>query len=370
MKKQFLSFLLFFVFSITTAFAQVTCDICLNGDLPPSEEKSASLQSITNCGENLTVCINRNYTFSTTAIPGAIYGWSVIGNAQIVGPRDQSTVTVIASQLGTFQICLVKSVNGQPNCCMCKTVNVVYCPPVLTLPCPLKIVVDGTMSTTTGWDPTCYGCVWNRVKLNVVCDGGDITTLNSWMSANGIQGYVKWEITSGNFHIYTPLNPCYTDACGYRCDLRTNIAHPTWLVSGYICQCADLPFTNYVTAKATIHLQQGGLNNTFVLTQQINFNTISNGCFQQAVLSDFKAYPNPASDQVNVEFAVKEESKLSITLADMNGNAVKTLSNEKLYQSGKHRNSFTIGKTTSGVYTLVIKQGDKIIKSEKIFIEN
>ncbi len=67
---------------------------------------------------------------------------------------------------------------------------------------------------------------------------------------------------------------------------------------------------------------------------------------------------------------MKEESKLSITLADMNGTAVKTLSNEKLYQSGKHRNNFTIGKTTSGVYTLVIKQGDKIIKSEKIFIEN
>ena len=91
---------------------------------------------------------------------------------------------------------------------------------------------------------------------------------------------------------------------------------------------------------------------------------------QQVTLTDFKAYPNPAGEQLNVEFSVTEASKLSIAITDMNGNTVKTLVNEKLYQAGKNRNSFTIGKMTSSFYTLVVKQGDKIIKSEKIFIEN
>lgn len=366
MKKQFFSFLFFLVFSCTTAFAQITCDICVNNDLPPTEEFS----SVLNCGENLTICANRNYTFSTTAISGAIYGWSVIGNAQIVGPRDQSTVTVIASQAGTFQICLVKSVNGQPNCCICKTVTVINCPTVFGPPCPLKIVIDGTMSDIGNWDPTCYACVWNRVKLNVVCVDGNITTLNNWLSANGIMGSVKWEITSGNFHYYTPLSPCYSDACGYRCDFRDNIAHPTWLVSGYICQCPNLPFWSNMVAKATIQLRKGASVYNTVLTQQIHFNEISNGCFQKADLTDFKAYPNPANKQLNVEFSLASESKISVVLADMNGNTVKTLANEKLYQAGKHRNSFAIEKTASSFYTLVIKQGDTIIKSEKIFIEN
>lgn len=363
MKKKFISVVLSCIFSIGVSFSQTNCDICLENGQPPIEE---SFSSLVNCGENLTICVGRNYTFSTTAISGAIYGWSVIGNAQIVGPRDQSTVTVIASQTGSFQICLVKSVNGQPNCCVCKTVTVVPCAP--QLPCPLKIVIDGTMSDIGTWDPTCYGCVWNRVKLNVVCADGDITTLNSWMAANNITGSVKWEITSGNFHFYTPLSPCYTDACGVRCDFRNNINHPAYLASAYLCQCPNMPFWSNMVAKATIQLQQGSTVYNSVLTQQIHFNEISNGCFQRADFSDFKAYPNPTKEKLTVEFSLARESRVSIILTDVNGAVVKTLVTDKLCQAGKYNNSFILDKTISTLHTLVVKLDGEIVKSEKIFI--
>ena len=43
---------------------------------------------------------------------------------------------------------------------------------------------------------------------------------------------------------------------------------------------------------------------------------------------------------------------------------------EEVYQTGKHKNNFAIGKTTSSFYNLSVKQNGQVIRSEKIFIEN
>ena len=78
-------------------------------------------------GNSLNVCNGSVKRFYTKFIAGALYGWSVSGNAVIVGPRNLHYVDIQGTALGTARICISYSVNGQDPCCSCVDVNVVAC---------------------------------------------------------------------------------------------------------------------------------------------------------------------------------------------------------------------------------------------------
>jgi hypothetical protein len=61
------------------ASAQLVCDICTEqtgmSESRSGDQRTSSLV----CTDTLTICVNHETVFTTTAYTGAIYGWSVIG---------------------------------------------------------------------------------------------------------------------------------------------------------------------------------------------------------------------------------------------------------------------------------------------------
>jgi hypothetical protein len=107
------------------------------------------------------LCPDQTEQYSGPAFPGAIYSWSISGDAVIVGPSDQQTVTIQTNATcGSFTLSLDIDcgAGGIPTSCD-KTVNVVDTQdPVIT--CPAGETIDcletpsfGTPTATDNCDP-------------------------------------------------------------------------------------------------------------------------------------------------------------------------------------------------------------------------
>jgi len=88
----------------------------------------------------------------------------------------------------------------------------------------------------------------------------------------------------------------------------------------------------------------------------MSVNTILLKALQMAVNPDlnknsFKAsiYPNPATDQVNINFILPERSHVKIDLYGMNGQIIKTISND-IFESGKQSALFDLNNISRGIY--------------------
>lgn len=325
-----------------------------------------------------TICINQTTTFCTDAVAGALYSWSVIGTGiQIVGSTTGNCVTVSATATGTYKICLSKSGNGFEPCCNCKTVIVTTCGGGgggVCPPCTLKIVTDKTNTDNGPWDYSCpNNCIYNRLKLDVICDG-DPAALKNWMSANGITGTVRWEITNGNIQFTTPLQPCLTDACGTRCDTR-NIAFPTYLVSSYICACSNLPFWENFTAKATINFVKNGVTCTRVIYGVIHLYDEATGCPSGKLsaagnVTNIKIIPNPAAAHAAVKFDVKQEDSYIVSVYDIAGNKAMDISQNEKLTPGTKTIQFNLKGLHQKQYFILIKNSRGIVVAkEKMMVE-
>ncbi len=83
---------------------------------------------------------------------------------------------------------------------------------------------------------------------------------------------------------------------------------------------------------------------------------------------DYKVFPNPASDYIDVALNSEEASTLDIALMSTSGILVKHL--EKGYPvQGEFRREYSLNGVAPGYYTLMIKYGDKV-KREKLIIIN
>lgn len=366
-----------FVFGLVTYFTngqQLTCSIYKS---LPQEAKGEAVSNLLSD----TICLNQTTTFCTDAVANALYSWSVVGTGiQILGSATGSCVTVKGTAAGTYKICLSKSGNGFEPCCNCKTIVVIDCGGggggggAACPPCPtLKIVVDGTNTDNGPWDYACpHDCIRNRVKLNVICEG-DPYALKNWMSANGITGTVQWEITNGSIQFTTPLQPCNTDACGTRCDIR-NIAFPTYLISAYICPCQNLPFWENFTAKATITFNKNGVTCTKVVSGVIHLYDENTGCggFRPAAtnIQNVKVIPNPVSSNATVKFDVMAEDNFNLFVYDIVGNKVKEIANNVKLLKGTQAQQFnTTGLNQKQYFVVIQNSKGVIVGKEKIMIE-
>ena len=79
-----------------------------------------------------------------------------------------------------------------------------------------------------------------------------------------------------------------------------------------------------------------------------------------------KCWPNPASNQVNVEIELSESMELSISLLNLFGQEVLT-KQTKIKQAGKHIDQFSIDGFPNGIYVLVVKAG-RFTSSQKLVI--
>jgi hypothetical protein len=75
------------------------------------------------------------------------------------------------------------------------------------------------------------------------------------------------------------------------------------------------------------------------------------------ILTVFKVYPNPVSDQLNISLRLDREIMLSIKITDLLGNDVVRLANERA-PAGEQTKTYTIpNKLNTGMYFLKIEAG-------------
>lgn len=75
------------------------------------------------------------------------------------------------------------------------------------------------------------------------------------------------------------------------------------------------------------------------------------------MITVLKIYPNPVSDQININLRIDKETTLSIKITDMLGNDVVVLTNERT-PAGEQTKTYAIPtKLTTGIYFLKIVAG-------------
>lgn len=79
------------------------------------------------------------------------------------------------------------------------------------------------------------------------------------------------------------------------------------------------------------------------------------------ILSNVKVYPNPVSDQLNVNYFVSKDINITIKIMDFLGNEVVTLLSQRI-ASGEQNNTFNISsKLNSGLYFIRFIAGNETI---------
>lgn len=102
---------------------------------------------------------------------------------------------------------------------------------------------------------------------------------------------------------------------------------------------------NYITGTLTL-LQ--GFQQPADIVEQTNIEEVT-------VSVDYKVYPNPVRDQLNVEYQTQEKVNLYIELVNTTG---KVLIKEKRSISNSGQFSINVASLTNGVYYLVFRQGN------------
>ncbi|MBC7382190.1 MAG: T9SS type A sorting domain-containing protein [Bacteroidia bacterium] len=113
----------------------------------------------------------------------------------------------------------------------------------------------------------------------------------------------------------------------------------------------------------------GGDGGDFVYTTNLNFpSSGTTSLFEPKSLNSFNIYPNPATETLQVQLAVKEDTKAVFSIIDLNGKDIQILSNQILTK-GANTPTFNIGNyNLKGIYLLKIELGDDV-QFKKICIE-
>jgi hypothetical protein len=85
--------------------------------------------------------------------------------------------------------------------------------------------------------------------------------------------------------------------------------------------------------------------------------------------SSVKLYPNPVVDMINLEFASEQSENLQIAVYNLQGQLVKQLYNGPCH-GGECLFSFNKSPLAAGIYQLMIRNGNELIKNEKIVLAN
>ncbi|PKL85623.1 MAG: hypothetical protein CVV22_06880 [Ignavibacteriae bacterium HGW-Ignavibacteriae-1] len=70
-------------------------------------------------------------------------------------------------------------------------------------------------------------------------------------------------------------------------------------------------------------------------------------------IENMLVYPNPTNGPVSVNFQLKEDRKVKLSIHDLTGKLLMTLSPETLIRKGEFRENFNLNKLTPGMYLLV-----------------
>lgn len=91
--------------------------------------------------------------------------------------------------------------------------------------------------------------------------------------------------------------------------------------------------------------------------------TSVNTKFDDKILSNVKVYPNPVSDELNVNYFISKDVNMTIKIMDFLGNEVATLLSKRM-DSGEQTNTFNLNansKLNSGLYFIRFIAGNETV---------
>lgn len=119
----------------------------------------------------------------------------------------------------------------------------------------------------------------------------------------------------------------------------------------------NIPMKNYAYSGQA-HDDWGAAYSQYFTAAEAGHTGVNDVMFENSV----RIYPNPAKDFINIDFSGKATSTVSIELVNVLG--------QKVYQSTTNNRHIQINTQSfaGGIYTLLINNGKKLIKTQKIVI--
>ncbi len=81
------------------------------------------------------------------------------------------------------------------------------------------------------------------------------------------------------------------------------------------------------------------------------------------------AKPNPADDQVTLQFTMEQPGSISVTLSDLNGKQIKALTEKLSYSKGNHNVSFSVKGIQPGTYLVTLNTPGKRQTAKLVIID-
>ncbi|HXC04918.1 MAG TPA: T9SS type A sorting domain-containing protein [Bacteroidia bacterium] len=86
-----------------------------------------------------------------------------------------------------------------------------------------------------------------------------------------------------------------------------------------------------------------------------------------ATNAEFRFYPNPANDLINVEYSVNANDNIVLNVMDMTGRVVLT---QKLMSGENMTSNFSVSDLASGVYYSDLRVNDQSVKKDKLVVQH
>lgn len=212
----------------------------------------------------------------------------------------------------------------------------------ITRPVSIKAVTD---SITVEIKTDNYGgeTYWEFHDLsgNVIASGGNATI---GIDGGGQYGTPPADPGSyGNATLYTssfeiPASGCYEFA----------------IVDGYgDGMCCSYGSGYYKVKKGATVLYQGGEDFATEL-KPIEVEKLASSANEPVALNSINVFPNPVSDNLNVQFNLSKESNMSLEVFNALGQNVYSLNNQN-YHSGENTVSINASTMSNGVYMVILK---------------
>lgn len=123
------------------------------------------------------------------------------------------------------------------------------------------------------------------------------------------------------------------------------------------------PSTSHTTF-GSIQLTSDGSEEDYFLTR-ITTSSVATSLEEQVLSGSLVSYPNPASDQINIEFTLNQSATAEISLFDLAG---KSIWNDAVSGAGEMRVQIPVSHVSPGVYLAKIQtESDSLIEKVLIF---
>lgn len=346
------------------------------------------------------VCINQSVAYSDISSITAPTSWSWTFPGGTPSTSSVQNPTVTYSAPGTYSVLLTSSnANGSSSETKVNYITVVNSPQTGNLQEGFESAaipnatwsVKNMASLATNWQQTSAASASGSksAKVDQSIEAGTTVELYSptynFSAMPGVTLKFKWAgaerdtSTNSSFDI---LSVQFSTNCGATWSPRLNRSMKTGQVGVSALQTGgnfvpspsqfyqdNVPLAG-LTSEANIMFKfkftaETGTSNHFYL-DDINLSTPT-GIAEIPLVSNIQFFPNPASDQVTVEFDLVDDKAIAVEMKDVLGREVKT--GETSYrQAGHHQVSLPLGDVAKGIYFISLKSNAQVI-TKKLVVE-